>query len=106
MRAYIIRRLFLIIPTLLIITILVFMLVRFIPGDVIDMMLAQMSEQSGMGAELTADYLRHAMGLDQPIHMQYGRWMGFIPRETGEFHGIIHGYLGESLWKNESVDKE
>lgn len=106
MRAYIIRRLFLIIPTLLIITMLVFLLVRFIPGDVIDMMLAQMSEQSGMGAELTADYLRHAMGLDQPIHIQYARWMGFIPQETGEFHGIIHGWLGESLWKNESVGKE
>jgi peptide/nickel transport system permease protein len=106
MRAYIIRRIFLIIPTLLIITMLVFLLVRFIPGDVIDMMLAQMSEQSGMGAELTADYLRHAMGLDQPMHTQYARWMGFIPQETGEFHGIIHGYLGESLWKNESVGKE
>jgi peptide/nickel transport system permease protein len=106
MRAYIIRRLFLIIPTLLIITMLVFLLVRFIPGDVIDMMLAQMSEQSGMGAELTADYLRHAMGLDQPMHIQYARWMGFIPQETGEFHGIIHGYLGESLWKNEPVLKE
>ena len=70
MRAYIIRRLFLIIPTLFLITVLVFLLVRFVPGDVIDMMLAQMSEQSGMGAELTADYLRQAMGLDQPILKQ------------------------------------
>jgi Ca-activated chloride channel family protein len=33
----------------------------------IDMMLAQMSEQSGMGAELTSDYLRNAMGLDKPV---------------------------------------
>jgi Ca-activated chloride channel family protein len=33
----------------------------------IDMMLAQMSEQSGMGAELTSDYLRDAMGLDKPL---------------------------------------
>ena len=38
MRAYVIRRLLLIIPTLLILSIIVFLLVRFIPGDVIDAM--------------------------------------------------------------------
>ncbi len=103
MRAYLIRRLFLIIPTLLLITILVFLLVRFVPGDVIDMMLAQMSEQSGMGAELTADYLREALGLDKPLLEQYGLWMGFLPNEDGVFHGVIHGYLGDSLWKNKPV---
>ncbi|MBN2240350.1 MAG: ABC transporter permease [Dehalococcoidales bacterium] len=102
MRAYVIRRLFLIIPTLFLITILVFLLVRFVPGDVIDMMLAQMSEQSGMGAELTAEYLRHAMGLDKPLLEQYGLWMGFLPGEDG-FKGVIQGYLGESLWKNKPV---
>ncbi|MDE0448975.1 MAG: hypothetical protein OXH96_20105 [Spirochaetaceae bacterium] len=36
MRAYIIRRLLLMIPTLLLVSILVFLLIRFIPGDVID----------------------------------------------------------------------
>jgi peptide/nickel transport system permease protein len=112
MRAYVIRRVILIVPTLFIICILVFLLVRFIPGDVIDMMLAQMSEQSGLGAELTADYLRHAMGLDQPIPTQFARWMGFIrqeptpPQEVGEFKGVIQGYLGESLWRNKSVGTE
>ena len=40
MRAYIIRRLLLIIPTLFILSILVFLSVRFIPGDVIDAMMA------------------------------------------------------------------
>lgn len=103
MRAYVIRRFFLIIPTLLLITILVFLLVRFVPGDVIDMMLAQMSEQSGMGAELTAEYLRHAMGLDKPMLEQYGIWMGFWKNDAGNFHGVIQGYLGESLWKNKPV---
>ena len=38
MRAYVIRRLLLVIPTLLILSMLVFLLVRFVPGDVIDMM--------------------------------------------------------------------
>jgi len=61
MRAYVIRRLLLMVPTLGLVTIIVFLLVRFIPGDVIDMMLAEMSEQSGMGAELTEEYLKEAM---------------------------------------------
>ncbi len=42
MRAYIIRRLLLIIPTLFILTIIVFLSVRFIPGDVIDVMVGRM----------------------------------------------------------------
>ena len=42
MRAYIIRRLLLIIPTLFLLTILVFFLVRFLPGNVIDLIEAQM----------------------------------------------------------------
>jgi peptide/nickel transport system permease protein len=106
MRAYVIRRLLLIIPTLGIVTVMVFLLVRFIPGDVIDMMLAQMSEQSGMGAELTEEYLREAMGLDEPLIVQYGRWLGVWPWEDGKVHGIFQGDLGESLWKNESISKE
>jgi len=111
MRAYAIRRLLLVIPTLWLITLLTFLLVRFIPGDVIDMMLAQMSEQSGLGAELTADYLRHALGLDVPLFVQYGRWMGAWPQEPkaegekGEFKGVIQGYLGTSLWRNQSVNE-
>ena len=46
MRAYIIRRLLLIIPTLFILTILVFLAVRFIPGDAIDVMVAKDADQS------------------------------------------------------------
>ena len=42
MRTYIIRRLLLMIPTLLLLTILVFLLVRFIPGDVVDAIEAQL----------------------------------------------------------------
>ena len=42
MRAYLMRRLLLIIPTLFILTIVVFLSVRFIPGDVIDVMLAEL----------------------------------------------------------------
>ena len=86
MRAYIIRRLLLIIPTLFILTILVFLSVRFIPGDVIDAMVAKM-EQFGAG-DIDREALKHKLGLDVPVYVQYGRWLGGIFR---------HGTLGESL---------
>ena len=85
MRAYIIRRLLLIIPTLFILTILVFLSVRFIPGDVIDAMLGKVEFQA---MEVDREALERMLGLDQPVYVQYGRWVGDI---------VWHGTLGKSL---------
>ncbi|OGO35413.1 MAG: hypothetical protein A2147_03735 [Chloroflexi bacterium RBG_16_57_8] len=100
MRAYIIRRLLLVVPTLLAVTIAVFMTVRFIPGSTIDLMIAEM-----MGAGSEADpkameaYLRHELGLDQPVHIQYLRWLGVAKQDDGRFSGVLQGDLGHSLWQ-------
>ena len=59
MRAYIIRRLLLIIPTLFIVTILIFFLVRLIPGDIIDAMQAILNEE-----EIDRAALERSLGLD------------------------------------------
>ena len=88
MKAYMIRRLLLIIPTLFILSILVFLSVRFIPGDVIDVMVGRMMQTYVGGVELDREALEHALGLDVPVHVQYGRWIGEI---------FLHGDLGESL---------
>ena len=61
MRNYILRRLVLMIPTLLGVTILVFSMVRFLPGDVLDQMLGEYRVSIK-----TAHDLRHKMGLDRP----------------------------------------
>jgi len=103
MRAYAIRRALLIIPTLFIVTIIVFFSVRFIPGDVIDLMVTEMAQESGMGSELTAETIRHALGLDEPIWKQYGRWLGVLPKADGGFHGALQADFGESLWTGRSV---
>ena len=87
MRAYIIRRLFLMIPTLFILTILVFLSLRFIPGDVIDIMQARMESDEMMTA-LDREAMERQLGLDVPVYVQYGRWMGGI---------LLHGTLGNSL---------
>ena len=85
MRAYIIRRLLLVIPTLFILTVLVFLSVRFIPGDVIGIMASRMLS---VGGEVDREALERMLGLDVPVWVQYGRWIGDI---------LLRGTLGESL---------
>lgn len=102
MRAYLIRRLLLTIPTLLLVTMIVFMLVRFIPGDVLDMMVAEMSEETGESFQ-DLEGLRRTLGLDKPMPIQYGRWLGVWPHDDGTIHGLIQGDLGKSLWTNEPI---
>ncbi|MBA7695532.1 Dipeptide transport system permease protein DppB [subsurface metagenome] len=105
MQAYIIRRLLLIIPTLFLVTLIVFFSVRFIPGDVIDLMIAEMMGEEATVAdiELMEADLRHKLGLDVPVHVQYGRWVGIVPQVDGSFQGILQGNLGVSLWRQTSV---
>jgi len=102
MYSYAIRRLLLIFPTLILVTILVFLSVRFIPADAIDLMIAEMGS-SGAVSGLSAEYLREELGLNVPMHIQYGRWLGILPQESGQFLGLIQGDLGESLWKSTGV---
>ena len=100
MRAYIIRRLLLIIPTLFILSIIVFLSVRFIPGDIVDAMAAQM--ERSQTATIDREAVERMLGLDVPVYVQYGRWIGMLPtpdRVTGEshFNGLLQGNLGHSM---------
>ncbi len=101
MRAYVIRRLLLIVPTLLAVTIAVFMTVRFIPGSTIDLMIAEIQSTGGADADPKAmeAFLRHELGLDKPIPVQYLRWLGVIKQDDGRFSGVLEGDLGHSLWQ-------
>ena len=99
MRGYIFRRLLLTVPTLFILTILVFLSVRFLPGDVIDTMV---SESSTYGDATDRAAFERMLGLDVPVYVQYGRWIGVLPTpdwRTGEsqFRGLLQGSLGRSL---------
>jgi len=99
MRAYIIRRLLLMIPTLFIVSLIVFFTVRLIPGDIIDMMMAEVQTVSII--DKTA--LEQELGLDVPIITQYGRWIGVWPQDDGSFSGIFQGDLGNSLRRRTPV---
>ena len=93
MKAYLIRRLLLVIPTLFLLSILVFLSVRFIPGDVIDVMQGRLG---GLG-RVDREALERMLGLDVPAYVQYGRWIGDI---------VLHGSLGESLMGDWSVEEK
>ena len=75
MTTYIIRRLLLMIPTLLGITIMVFAISRIAPGDPVSL---SMGPDGQMDAEWAADVRKARMklyGLDKPVHVQYGKWL-------------------------------
>ena len=83
------------IPTLFIVTILVFLSVRFIPGDIIDVMIGDLAY---MGAgDIDREALERKLGLDVPVHVQYGRWVGGI---------LLHGTLGDSLLGGFTIEEQ
>jgi peptide/nickel transport system permease protein len=93
MQAYIARRLLALIPTMFFASLIVFVTVRLIPGDIIDMMLSQ----NDIAADkFSRDQLVAALGLDKPLWTQYAHWMGNI---------LLAGDFGRSLWQNTPVSE-
>ena len=88
MRDYILRRVLLVIPSVFVLTLLVFGMVRLLPGDVVDTIAAQLS--GGRGGEIDPalkEKIRQDLGLDRPIYIQYFVWIS----------EIVRGDLGASL---------
>ena len=75
-------------------SILVFLSVRFIPGDIIDVLQGRLQySESGV---LDREALERRLGLDVPAYVQYARWIGDI---------LLHGSLGESLLTSYTVEE-
>ena len=70
MRGYIIRRLLILIPTLLLVTVILFFVTASLPGTMVDAVMASM----GVDVEIDREELVHTLGLDVPLLTQYGRW--------------------------------
>lgn len=94
MGSYFFRRVLALIPTLIVASIIVFAVVRLIPGDVLDLMLSE-NDYASTGHDTRAD-LEQALGLDKPIYLQYLSWAG----------NALTGDLGNSLWRNTPVTQE
>jgi peptide/nickel transport system permease protein len=88
---YLIRRLVLLIPTLLGVTIVVFALVRLLPGDAVTL---QLQDAKATAADEAA--LRSQLGLDRPVVLQYVDWLG----------GLLRGDLGHSFRSHQPITTE
>lgn len=95
MVAYITRRIMLGILVLLLVTILVFLVMRLLPGDPLTLYISQSQMSSGQLTTEQMDELRHQFGLDKPLAMQYIDWM----------KGVLHGDLGKSIFYNVEVGR-
>ena len=99
MRTYAIRRLLLVVPTIFLVTVIVFLTVRLIPGSIVDVMAQELmggGSGGGSGQAIDRDALEHMLGLDAPTYVQYGRWIGDI---------VLRGDLGDSIWEPTTVVK-
>jgi peptide/nickel transport system permease protein len=92
MLRYTLNRFLLMIPTLLGVAILVFFLLRMMPGDPV----ATMLMGDAGGANISPEVIvaeRARLGLDQPLYVQFFKWMG----------GVLRGDFGYSMWTGKPV---
>lgn len=94
MYAYIVRRLLTALVVLLLITAVVFIVMHLLPGDPILLYLSQDTVTAFTAEEIVA--ARHEFGLDKPVIVQYLNWLS----------GVLHGDLGESIFRSTKVTEE
>lgn len=102
---YLGRRLLIMIPTMAVISVVVFAIVQLPPGDFATIQQMQYEEQGTPDAAAAVRELRHSFHLDEPMPVQYLRWVGllwftsFKPADTG----LLEGNLGRSMEYNRPV---
>ncbi len=87
MLAYIIRRILILIPTLLGVSVIVFFMLRITPGDPAELLLGERATEEALHE------IREHLGLNEPLHVQYGL---FLKR-------LMKGDLGETIWSRQKV---
>jgi peptide/nickel transport system permease protein len=100
--AYLTRRLILAVLTVWAVSILAFVIIQLPPGDYITSYIAQMSASGSFVSQQDADALRHEYGLDQPVWVQYLRWMRMVLRGNFgmalEWQRPVSEVIGDRLW--------
>ncbi|MGE0119348.1 MAG: ABC transporter permease [Dongiaceae bacterium] len=102
MFGYIIRRLFIMIPTLLVISLLVFLIIQAPPGDYLSNIIAECQSRGEMGCENRIRLLREEFHLDRPFLEQYAYWAaGMLQGDLGysfEYQLPVRDVVGDRLW--------
>lgn len=87
MLEFLIRRLLLLIPTVILISIISFVIIQLPPGDFLTSYIITLESQGQLVDQALIDSLKQQYGLDQPMYIQYIKWVG----------GMLHGDFGQSL---------
>ncbi len=102
MFTYIVNRLFVMIPTLLAISVLVFVIIQLPPGDFLETKIREMLEQGGKVDWNKIAELKQRYGLDRPLYEQYFRWvLGLMRGDLGwsfEYDLPVTAIVGEQVW--------
>jgi peptide/nickel transport system permease protein len=101
MLTYVVHRLLLLIPTMLVISLLTFVIINLPPGNYLETLIGEL-KASGETADLQkVEFLRKQYGLDQPVLMQYWRWLtGLLRGDLGysfEYDRPVAAIIGERL---------
>jgi peptide/nickel transport system permease protein len=102
MLTYIARRIVLAIFTVWAVSVLAFVIIQLPPGDYITSYIAQMAATGSIVSEQEAENLRIQYGLDQPIYVQYYKWMVMITQGnfgmSMEWRRPVAEVIGDRLW--------
>src|SRR5262249_5429107 len=106
MLRYLVQRLFVMIPTLLVISFLVFAIIQAPPGDFLESMIIEMQSRGEDVDPNKVKFLQETYGLDKPFYLQYLHWMfgnwGGLTYQNG---GLIFGDMGYSFEHNLPVNE-
>ncbi len=104
MFTYFVQRVLIMIPTLLVISVITFIIIQLPPGDYLTNLIEELKSQGDTAALEKIEFLRKEYGLDRPMLEQYAIWLGIWPGTNG-FSGILQGDLGWSFEYQRPVDE-
>ncbi|MCL4370106.1 MAG: ABC transporter permease [Chloroflexi bacterium] len=97
MYSYVLRRIAYMVPTLIGLTLAIFILLRMVPGDVV----GQMIDLQGQSSPQQVEELRRFFGLDQPWYQQYLTWIAGVATgnlgNSWRLGGTVAGHLADSM---------
>jgi len=103
---FIAKRLLIMVPTLLIVTIIAFLIIQLPPGDYLTAKIAELEMSGGGGDKQRIEELKEQFLLDEPMAVRYAHWLGlkwFISFEDQD-RGLLQGNLGRSMETGASIN--
>lgn len=100
------RRILILIPTLLIISVIIFSIIQLPPGDYLTSRVVQLQEAGDPGALQAIEDLKTVFHYEDPVWKQYARWMGlpwFVTFDRADM-GLLQGHMGRSMETGQSVN--